>query len=575
MAGIGRDGNVSVECGIEATRGMHLSKLLPFPTWTDQAVGGVSVLDLPLQGLSGNQSLLKHFVDIINDVPPPDKNIIETTVNSGSWGRRELPEPFCPKTDMDVKLVTQFVVIPQNNGKVCVVTHMYSPDLKLSKSTVEALCYSAPQTLQWQGHAMTFRKGWQWFLEQMGGWQCRQYALSHVLPSEKGRADKAGNYMSGLTEEEVDKGFAFIEEEAGRLGSEWRRVQWTTKNLNINPESPIFGWPLGLVEKSLKAIQTDGVLTLPTEDFYFTLADLDYSFLQFAGRHVIKMMKTHAVGIIGGPGSGKTPLARIIALCASRYWKRVLNVTTPASYRESSEFDFFRGQPGRKDRPDIYDDGCLADEPVRKLKGFTDVGCTMLTKERWGAAKFVKGQFRVFVCNDYVLTGFLKENQDIRPGITIRMSHEDFVKVIAPMFPSNTEDPHIMAVLKRANVIVNAGKIMMYRKATENEVSVPCLIMEKAVDFLKPAAAKRYMQYRDAISTKHADFDEDVKWEAAYVDAILADQAPPLPRPTIVGGSRSPFLDSEGAAPSAAPTTPPPSAAPAVPKAFPKYKTYG
>ena len=148
--------------------------------------------------------------------------------------------------------------------------------------------------------------------------------------------------------------------------------------MSINQDSPIFSWPQSLVEKSLRALQSDGVLALPVEDFYFTLTDVGPSLLDTAIQHMVKSMKTIAVGILGGPGSGKTPLARIMALCASRYWKRELQLTSPPSFREASEFDFFGGQPGRKDRPDIHDDGSLADEPIRKTKGFADVGCTML-----------------------------------------------------------------------------------------------------------------------------------------------------------------------------------------------------
>ncbi len=57
-------------------------------------------------------------------------------------------------------------------------------------------------------------------------------------------------------------------------------------------------------------------------------------------------------------------------------------------FREASEFDSFRGESGRQDRPDIFDDGSLPEQSMRKLKGFCDVGNTVLTKERWGAAKF-------------------------------------------------------------------------------------------------------------------------------------------------------------------------------------------
>ena len=315
----GRGGDVSIEVGIEATKGMYLSKPLPYPSWSDQASGGMSIMDLPLQDLPRDQAMLKHFVDVIADVPPPDKTAIETAINAGTWGRDKIPVPFCLKADMELKLITQFVVLDQSNGKVTIMKHMYSPDMKLGKEQVHQLCHGTPYSLKWQGHAMNFRKGFQWFLEQLGGWQCRQYALSHVMTCQKDRGEGSkGFHLSELTEEEVDKGFAFIQEEAGNLASEWKRVQWITKNLHINSDSPIFQWPIAIVEKSLNAIRTDGVLALPVEDFYLTLADVDIDVLKFAVNPMLKAMTTHAIGLVGGPGSGKTPLARVLALCASR-----------------------------------------------------------------------------------------------------------------------------------------------------------------------------------------------------------------------------------------------------------------
>ena len=261
------------------------------------------------------------------------------------------------------------------------------------------------------------------------------------------------------------------------------------------------------------------MLALPVEDFYFTLADVDRSVLDFAVRDMLKTIKTPENGIVGGPGSGKTPSARIVALCASRYWKRELHLDTPASVREASEFDFFRGQPGRKDRPDIHDDGCLAAEPIRKMKGFADVGCTMLTKECWGAAKFVQGQMRIFVCSDFAFTRELEKAQDLHTGLVFHVKHQDFLDVIAPMFPLGTEPPHIMAVLKRANIVINAGKVLLFHSATQDKVSVPSMAMVGPADFLKPEPAIRYMTYRDNKILKPPTFQEDLKWEATYLEA--------------------------------------------------------
>ena len=101
---------------------------------------------------------------------------------------------------------------------------------------------------------------------------------------------------------------------------------------------------------------------------------------------------------------GKTPLGRTIALAMSRYWMRKLSSNHVPGFREVSEFDFFRGEAGRPELPDIFDDGSLPEQPMRKLKGFCNVGNTVLTKERWGAAKFPQRQLHLYISNDVDLS---------------------------------------------------------------------------------------------------------------------------------------------------------------------------
>ena len=161
----------------------------------------------------------------------------------------------------------------------------------------------------------------------------------------------------------------------------------------------------------------------------------------------------------------------------------------------------------------------------------------MLTKERWGAAKFVQGQMRIFVCNDFEFTPWLQKHQNIRGGCVLHMKHEDFLQVIAPMFPQGTEKPHILAVLKRANILVNAGTMMLFRPATQEEVSVQCLVKESEADYLKPESAKRYAAYRNNHTVKPASFQADLVLEANYVNAVPAGLPPPMPRATIINTS--------------------------------------
>ena len=125
--------------------------------------------------------------------------------------------------------------------------------------------------------------------------------------------------------------------------------------------SPIHKWPVVLVEKSLRHQSADGILAEVRTTFPLTLKDLDPRILEMLKLMMPKLVD-HALGLHGEAGAGKTPLARMVAMALSRWWikkdKRE-DEHIQASFRQASEFDFFRGQSGSRIRPDIFDDGSL------------------------------------------------------------------------------------------------------------------------------------------------------------------------------------------------------------------------
>ena len=193
----------------------------------------------------------------------------------------------------------------------------------------------------------------------------------------------------------------------------------------------------------------DGVLALPAHDFPLTLVDLDPSVLTVLEK-LFPFFKDKARGMHGVPNVGKTPLGRTIAMAMSRYWIRKLNTSSTPGFREASQFDFFRGEPGRQDRPDIVDDGSLAEQPMRKLKGFCDVGNSVLTKERW-AAKFPRAKSGC-TCP---MTSTCAEPTDLQ-GLSI--PHEDFFKVVEPAWMRGSSVSDIKAVFKRTCILLVTEK---------------------------------------------------------------------------------------------------------------------
>ena len=188
-------------------------------------------------------------------------------------------------------------------------------------------------------------------------------------------------------------------------------------------ENPIKNWPERLIKEALRNLKNDGVLALPLHDFPLTLADVDPAVLFILGK-LFPYFTDKALGMHGIPNVGKTLLGRIIAVAMSKYWARKWNSKSLPGFREASEFNFFRGEAGRQDRPDLFDDGSLPEQPMRKLKGFCDVGSTVLTKERWEATKLPQGQMRT----TWSMISTFQQSLNRLEAV----SHKEFMQMLEP-----------------------------------------------------------------------------------------------------------------------------------------------
>ena len=279
----------------------------------------------------------------------------------------------------------------------------------------------------------------------------------------------------------------------------------------------------------------DGVLAVPVHDFPLTLVDVEPSVLNML-QGIFPLFLDKALGMHGVPNVGKTPLGRIIAMAMSRYWVKKLGSENVPGYREASEFDFFRGEAGRQDRPDIFDDGSLPDQPMRKLKGFCDVGAEALTKERWGAAKFCQGQMRIYMSNDVDLTA-----EPVDRTISTSISHKDFMQMLEPAWMKGCSLSDIHAVLKRTCIVIITHNYLYCRPATEAER----LSLSPGFSLLRKTGGEQYMAYRKGQRNLREQHELHLQWEQKWMTAVMDQKGqgmPPMPTETI---HRSPFEPRE------------------------------
>ena len=232
-------------------------------------------------------------------------------------------------------------------------------------------------------------------------------------------------------------------------------------------DSPIYKWYPVLVEKSLRNLAADGVLAQVHEHWPLTLYCLGVRFLR-ALAPLLPTLQEKAMGFHGEPGAGKTAVVRTIAMAMSRHWVKKAHKENevPPSFRQASEFDFFRGRSGSIFRPDIFDDGTCCEQQFKKIKAFTDVGnVESMSKERWGAAKWVKGHLRLYCVNGFDAAQEPKDDMPImqkQSGQHGYVSHKDFMKMLDNAWFAKEASPrNVMAVLKRTHLFIQTKKLSL------------------------------------------------------------------------------------------------------------------
>eukprot|EP00439_Symbiodinium_sp_Y106_P085855 s62_g30.t1 len=479
-----------------------------------ESAGSVKPLDLPLVD-SPAGGFLKCFVDIISDVSDfPPTEIKQALVSKKI---HDLPAPYGLTQKIDLPTKLDIAIIKQNNGTFCVVKIVNLKE-KVKVSRVQNLCYGKCQAVDWVGDIKAVKKCLHYMFECLGGFQCRQHLL---------RFREEGKPEADRTPEEWDFGFA-------RTGN-------------------FVGSPRKLPGSNLPS--TNGLNPSAT-------------LLRMVSSH--KSMKYGLSHCHGLPGAGKTPVARTLAMAISRYWihKAKKEGEIAPSFRQACEFDFFRGQAGSQMRPDLFADGTLSDQPFRKVKAFTDVGniesmskerqdvladvldtvvlkhkdvrrCFLLLLCRWGAAKWAKGQTRIYCVNEFEENTEPKLDQPLiqqAAGIPTYVSHDEFLKMLEPSwYPKENSNANVMAVLRRTHIFLNTATSLCVRSAGEK----PCPVLRHPLgdktDYLHQDSRSVYDYHRKGGTDLPDDFETKLQWESNwFTKAMNGDTAGLKYRATIL-----------------------------------------
>ena len=225
-------------------------------------------------------------------------------------------------------------------------------------------------------------------------------------------------------------------EHGERDRSQLKQLRWIHRHINKDG-CPIRGWSEKLVQRALDSLANDNCLAKLITRYDLTIQDLHPTFLDNIFQDAIGFLLDHSLWLMGEPGVGKTPLARITAMMFSRYHGG------DGHFRTAEDFEFFRGVHFNKSTPALYDDGDVSLEPIKRKKHFLMSTTTRVSSRRDGQPQ----SSRVIIDNSYA-------NLEVANPQATSISHDEFVKMIGPAlatFPAPT--PWVYRVCQRLHLL--------------------------------------------------------------------------------------------------------------------------
>lgn len=122
----------------------------------------------------------------------------------------------------------QLYVLSTSDGQHFLMKHIFLSD-RVKGEFGSSLCYGEPRMLDWHGNAKNLKKSVQYMLEKMGGFQVQSFILQASVGSAGGEAK--GSFFQGMTEDDIDQGFNFIEKYGPHSHHSNTQLRWISKQL--------------------------------------------------------------------------------------------------------------------------------------------------------------------------------------------------------------------------------------------------------------------------------------------------------------------------------------------------------
>ncbi|CAK0908676.1 unnamed protein product [Prorocentrum cordatum] len=339
-----------------------------------------------------------------------------------------LPEPLRPRTGWEALCTMQVALAPSGDGEGTDIIKYFlfsspQPLVDVESRLLrdgEALC-----TPSW-GKGGGVKTPWKvlvYMMDRLGGTHFR----CHLPPQAKGAKEK----NTCIPQDVIGSQYQFIKDNAPRGNFDCEQMMRIDFQLG-DPQSSVHNWKEGKIKEVLSHIKDQSIQAKKITHHPIFIFDSGVEGVERAKR-LVPTFKSHSCLM--------TPYLETMAFAMADYHADKQGDRSLASHREAPDLDFFRAEGGTKNCPCVFDDGGLFEQRPKTLKAFLDVGqFQATTRERRGAAKFVRGQARFAAENMYDETK--KRNQYL-------------FDMLKRTFPKDMSKANVAALLKRSSAVVN------------------------------------------------------------------------------------------------------------------------
>ena len=517
-----------------------------------------SVGEMPIK-LAGESRKTKHAVGIIlNHTEDIDISLAREAMLVNNYGG--LPQPLRPSSDWEVLYTMQVVLAPSSTGDGTDILKYYMFPQPQPLGQIETRLIAEHEVLHlidWGqgGDVKTPWKVFLYMLDRMGGTHFR-YHLPPQANNEKGKKEC-------LSEDAITAQYQFIKDNAPRGNFDCEQMMWIDFQMN-DPQSPVHNWREAKIKEVLSHVKEQSIQAKKIKYMPLTIFDCGDEGVERAKR-MVPTFRSHSCLMVGEPGEGKTPYLEIMSFAMADFYADYAGDRSTASYRIAPDLDFFRAEEGTVQCPCVFDDGDLFEQRPKTLKAFLDVSqFQAMTRERWGAAKFVRGQARFASENMYdeqaVPSWDDWRGLNVLPEKKAKEKRNQFLfDMLRPTFPKGMSKANVNAILKRATVVMNTKDYVFERLAgVESDVTRE---VKRGHFITKQAGTTLYNYYEKQITRDAEEYSTLRDKQLRFMKALL--NKGDLPQQVSVKGEtvKREIVDDDGDGSEAAPREPMPSLA--------------